>query len=101
MNTDALLAVCRTTYRRVMAESGGNLPAAKDAVHFELRRAGFEVAADDQTRTAGMVTVIVMLADGHYVQRDSRDNWTVRLLAPPGTPDEGDDPIPAGSAEDW
>jgi hypothetical protein len=48
-----------------------------------------------------MATVIVMLADEHYVQRDSRDNWTVRLLAPPGTPDEGDDPIPAGSATDW
>ena len=48
-----------------------------------------------------MVTVIVMLADGHYVQRDSRDNWTVRLHAPPGSPDEGDEPIPAGSAADW
>jgi len=32
MDTDALLAVCRTAYRRVMAEPDGNLPAVKDAV---------------------------------------------------------------------
>jgi hypothetical protein len=84
-----------------MAETGGNLPAAKEAVRFELQRAGFEVAADDHEMTAGMATVIVMLADGHYVQRDSRDNWTVQLHAAPGTPDEEDDPIWAGSAVDW
>ena len=75
MDTDALLAVCRTTYRRVMAETGGNLPAAKEAVRFELQRAGFEVAADDHEMTAGMVTVIVMLADGHHVQRTTFGEW--------------------------
>jgi len=101
MDNDSLLAVCRTTYRRIMAETGGDIPAAKEAVRFELRRAGFQVAPDDLERTAGMETVIVMLAEGRYVQRDSRDNWTVRLLAPPGTPGEGDDPMPAGTAEDW
>jgi len=42
-----------------------------------------------------------MLADGHYVQRDSRDNWTVQLHAPPGTPDEGDNATPVGAAADW
>ena len=51
--------------------------------------------------TAGMATVIVMLADGHYVQRDAFDRWYVRLYAAPGAPDEEDDPIPAGSAADW
>ena len=70
MDTNALLTVCRTAYRRVMAELDGSIPAAKEAVRLELRRAGFEVAADDHEMTAGMVTVIVMLADGHYVQRD-------------------------------
>jgi len=88
MDTDALLAVCRTTYRRVMAESGGNPPAAKDAVRFELRRAGFEVAADDQERTAGMTTVIVMLADGHYVQ-DSSTARVTRDAGRRGRPDSG------------
>ena len=101
MDTDALLAVCRTTYRRSMTETGGNIPAAKEAVRFELRRAGFEVAADDQERTAGMVTVIVMLADGHYVQRNALDERQVLLYAPPGSRDEGDDPISAGTAADW
>ena len=48
-----------------------------------------------------METVIVMLAEGRYVQRDSRDNWTVRLYAAPGSPDDGDDPILVGSAADW
>jgi hypothetical protein len=65
MDTDALFPVCRTAYRRVMAETGGNITAAKEAVRFELQRAGFEVAADDHEMTAGMATVIVMLADGH------------------------------------
>jgi len=101
MDTDALLAVCRTTYRRVMAETGGNIPAAKEAVRFELRRAGFEVAPDDQERTADFATVIVILADGHYVQRDVFGRWYVHLYAAPGTPNERDDPMPAGTAEDW
>jgi len=101
MDTDALLAVCRTTYRRVTAETDGNIPAAKEAVRFELRRAGFEPAPDDQERTADFSTVIVILADGHYVQRDAFDRWYVHLYAAPGTPDEGDEPIPAGEAEDW
>ena len=73
MDNDALLAVCRTAYRRIMAEMDGNIPAAKEAVRFELQRAGFEVAPDDQEMTAGMATVIVMLADGHYVQRNALD----------------------------
>ena len=101
MDNDALLAVCRTTYRRIMAETGGNIPAAKEAVRFELQRAGFEVAADDQERTADFSTVIVWLADGHYVQRDVFDRWYVHLYAAPGTPDEEVGPIPAGSAADW
>jgi 3-hydroxyisobutyrate dehydrogenase-like beta-hydroxyacid dehydrogenase len=84
-----------------MAHIDGSLHTAKEAVRFELRRAGFEVAADDQERTADFATVIVMLADGHYVQRDVFDRWYVHLYAAPGTPDEGDDPITAGEAEDW
>ena len=101
MDTAALLTVCRTAYRRSMAETHGNTPAAKEAVRFELKRAGFEVAADDRELTADMATVIVMLADGHYVQRDAFDRWYVNLYAAPGTPDDGEDPMPAGTAEDW
>jgi hypothetical protein len=48
-----------------------------------------------------MATEIVWLADGHYVQRDAFDRWYVRLYAAPGAPDDGDEPMPAGSAEDW
>ena len=48
-----------------------------------------------------MDTVIVMLADGHYIQRTALDEWQVRLYAAPGSPDEGDDAIPVGEAEDW
>jgi len=48
-----------------------------------------------------MATVIVMLADGHYVQRNAFDWWYVKLCAAPGSPDDGDEPIPAGDAEDW
>ena len=44
----------------------------------ELRRAGFDVAADTDEMTRGMQTVVVMLADGRYVQRDARDRWSVR-----------------------
>ena len=50
MDTAALLAVCRTAYRRSMAETVGDLAAAKETVRFELRRAGFEVAPDGQAR---------------------------------------------------
>jgi len=32
MRTNALLAVCRTAYRRVMAQTDGDIPAAKQAV---------------------------------------------------------------------
>ncbi len=31
MSTAALLAVCRTAYRRILAETDGDLPAAKEA----------------------------------------------------------------------
>ena len=40
MDNDALLAVCRTARRRIMADLDGNIPAAKEAVRFELDRAG-------------------------------------------------------------
>jgi hypothetical protein len=74
---EVLLAVCRTTYCRIMARSGGDIAAAKMAVRFELARAGFEVISDDGDITAGIATVVVMLADGRYVQRDAIGGWHV------------------------
>ena len=83
MDDDSLLAVCRTTYRRIVAQ-GGTFADAQDAVRAELRRAGFDVAAHSDDMTSGMQTVVVMLADGRYVQRDSRDRWSVQRYPAPG-----------------
>lgn len=101
MRHKALLAVCRTAYRRVMAETDGDVPAAKEAVRGELQRAGFQVAPDEETMTAGMATVIVTLADRRYVQRDACDRWYVKRRPPADLPDEGEAPIPAGTVADW
>lgn len=101
MRTNALLAVCRTAFRRVMAKTDGDVAAAKQAVRVELQRAGFQVAPDDETMTAGMATVIVTLADGRYVQRDASDRWYVKRRPPAGLPEDEEVPIQAGTAADW
>jgi len=76
MDDDALLAVCRTTYRRVV-EGKGSVGAAREAGRFELRRAGFEVISDQDDLSGGLKTVVVMLADGRYVQVDAFGDWHV------------------------
>lgn len=83
MDDDALVPVCRTASRRVIGQ-GGTLADAQDAVRAELRRAGFYVAADTDEMTRGMQTVVVMLRDGRYVQRDARDRWSVQRYPAPG-----------------
>lgn len=77
MDDDALIAVCRTTYCLILAQ-GGTFADAQDTVRAELRRAGFDVAADRDEMTRGMQTVVVTLAAGRCVQRDSRDGWSVQ-----------------------
>lgn len=73
---DALLAVCRTAYRRIM-ENKGSAGAAEEAVRFDLRRAGFEVVSDESDLTVGLKTVLAMLADGRYIQLDAFGGWHV------------------------
>lgn len=77
MDDDALLAVCRTTYRRIVEANKGSEGAAREAVRFELRRAGFEVVSDEDDLSGGLKTVVVMLADGRYVQVDAFGDWHV------------------------
>jgi uncharacterized protein len=77
VDDDALIAVCRTTHRLILAQ-GGTFADAQDAVRAELRRAGFDVTADSDAMTSGMRTIMVMLADGRYIQRDAQDRWSVQ-----------------------
>jgi hypothetical protein len=74
---EALVAVCRTTYRRIVEVEHGSADAAKAAVRFELARAGYEVIKDEDDVSKGLKTVVVMLADGRYVQRDALGGWHV------------------------
>jgi hypothetical protein len=83
MNDDALLAVCRTTYRRVMAQSGASIDHVKAAARAELHRAGFEVALDDDELTDGLPTILVTLADGRCVCRSEPDRWRICRLQVP------------------
>ena len=76
MDDEALVAVCRTTYRRVVEVERGSLADAKAAVRSELARAGYKVAEDEEL-LKGLKTVVVMLADGRYVQRDALGGWHV------------------------
>ncbi|NLS97599.1 MAG: hypothetical protein GXX96_36125 [Planctomycetaceae bacterium] len=76
MYDEALVAVCRTTYRRIVEVKHGSFADAKAAVRFELARAGYEVATDEEL-LQGLKTVVVMLADGRYVQRDAFGGWHV------------------------
>ena len=77
MDNDALLAVCRTAYRRIVEAERGPIDAVKAAVRIELERAGYEVAEDSDELLQGLQTVVVMLADGRYVQRDALGDWHV------------------------
>jgi len=77
VDDDALLAICRTTYRRIVVANKGSFAACREAVRFELQRAGFEVVNEDDDISVGLQTVLVMLAEGRYVQRDALGGWHV------------------------
>ena len=77
MDDDTLLAVCRTTYDRVWAATGGSVDATRDAIRVELERAGFTPATHDREMMQGANTVFAMLADGRYVRLDRQGNWQV------------------------
>lgn len=76
MDDDASLAICRTTYRQIVEENW-SFAAAREATRFELQRAGFELVNEDDDISVGLQTVLVMLADGRYVQRDAFGGWHV------------------------
>ena len=65
----ALLAVCRSTYSRIMATAPGNVAAAQLAIAEELRKAGFELEEDNEEMTGRLRTILAVLADGRSVQR--------------------------------
>lgn len=77
MDDDALLAICRTTYRRIVKGKSWSFAAAREAARFELQRAGFDLVNEDDDISVGLQTVLVMLADGRYVQRDAFGGWHV------------------------
>lgn len=77
MDNDALLAVCRTTYRRVWEASGRSIDATRAAIREELVRAGFTPADDDREMLKGANSLFALLADDRYVQLDSFGNWAV------------------------
>jgi hypothetical protein len=56
LGEEALLAVCRSTYSRVMASLPGNVSAAQLAIAEELRRAGFELEEDNEAMTGSLRT---------------------------------------------
>jgi hypothetical protein len=74
---EALLAVCRNTYSRIMASLPGNVSAAQLAVAQELRRAGFELEEDNEAMTGSLRTIFAVLNDGRSVQRLGSGEWVV------------------------
>jgi hypothetical protein len=74
---EALLAVCRSTYSRVMAMAPGNDSAAQLAIAEALRQAGFELHDDNEELIARLPTIFAVLNDGRSVQRLGSGKWVV------------------------
>jgi hypothetical protein len=74
---EALLAVCRSTYSRIMAMAPGNVSAAQLAMAEELRKAGFELRDDNEELIARLATIFAVLDDGRSVQRLGSGEWVV------------------------
>jgi hypothetical protein len=73
---DALLAVCRTTYRRVM-DATGDVEMVQLALPQDLQRAGVDVDRDSPELTFGLSDVLVVLADGRSVHRHADGIWRI------------------------
>ncbi len=76
-NEEALLAICRSTFSRIMAMAPGNVSAAQLAIAEELRQAGFELDEDNEELIARLPTIFAVLADGLSVQRLRSGEWVV------------------------
>jgi hypothetical protein len=74
---EALLAVCRNTYSRIMASLPGNVSAAQLAIDEELRKASFELEEDNEAMTGSLRTIFAVLNDGRSVQRLGSGEWVV------------------------
>ena len=67
---NALLAVCRTTYRRVMHATDGDFWMVQLAAVQDLDRAGFDVDRELLDVVERMPTCVTALRDGRAVFRD-------------------------------
>lgn len=87
---DALLAICRTTYRRVM-HATDDVEMVQLALPQALRRAGFDMDGDSPKLTFGLYDTMVVLADGRSVHRQSDGIWQIDRDgdADKGTQDNG------------
>ena len=79
---DVLLAVCGTTYRRVMDASGGDVEMVQLALPQDVRRAGFEADGDSPEKTFGQSHTLVTLSDGRTVCRSKTGRWTIEGAGP-------------------
>ena len=73
---DTLLAVCRTTYRRV-TDAVEDVEMVQLAVVEDLRRAGFEPRGDSPELTFGRSGMLVVLVDGRSIHRDADGTWHI------------------------
>ena len=74
---EALLAVCRRTYSRIMASLPGNVSAAQLAIAEELRQAGFQLDEDNEEQIARLPTIFAVLDEGRSVQRLRSGEWVI------------------------
>jgi hypothetical protein len=74
---ESLLAVCQSTYSRIMATAAGNVSAAQLAIAEELRQAGFQLHEDNEELIARLPTILAVLADERSVQRLGSGEWVV------------------------
>ncbi len=74
---EALLAVCRNTYSRIIASLPGNVSAAQLAIAEALQQAGFALHEDNEGLIARLPTILAVLADGRSVQRLRSGEWVV------------------------
>lgn len=73
---ETLLAVCRTTYRRVM-NATRDVEMVQLALPQYLRRAGFEPRGDSPELTFGQPDTLVVLDDGRNVHRKADGTWHI------------------------
>lgn len=74
---EALLAICRTTYARIMASLPGNISTAQLAIADEVWLADFEMGEHNEEMIAVTSTIFAVLADGRSLQRRPTGDWLI------------------------